>query len=335
MSWHTFWYDPKSGLLRSGWRVLAYLAMLIALFIPLTMLFFLLLPENMKLDRPPGSYYGILVSYLAAVPALIGAGVWALRVLERLPSHTLGISLTGAWARQLLLGLIAGLAIVGLMLGLLWGGRMATVLPHGAEKETLLLLGAAAAFMLLVGLTEELLFRGYLFQTLLRGIDPLLTLFLTSAAFALFHLNNDNWSLLGLTNIFLFGVLLGLLYLRSGSLWLPIGLHAAWNFGQVLLHVPVSGNEVPFPTPFTAVLIGDRLLTGGAFGLEGSVILSALLLGVVALVVYSRFGLPLESRWWEWRSFAFAPVMPRNWDITVNSRHYQWKLFGHDQAGSD
>jgi hypothetical protein len=332
MNWRNIWYDPKKERLRSGWRILAFLAMALAFSIPLFVLFQEFLPAEMELNTPPGLYYVKLIEVLAITPALIAAGVWALKVFDRLPARALGISFEGAWLRQLLLGIAAGLLLVGAALGLLWAGGLAKVEWQGAGKEMLLVLGASALFMLLVGLSEELLLRGYLFQTLLRGIGPLLTLFLTSVAFALFHISNDNWTLLGLTNIFLVGVLLGLLYLRSGSLWLPIGLHAGWNLAMVLFHVPVSGFQVSFSTPFLTTLTGHRLITGGAFGLEGGAVVSILLLGMIALAVHGRFGLPLDSRWWEWRDLALAPDTPQNWDFSVDSRYYQWKLLGHDQS---
>jgi len=308
---------------------MSFTVLLSALF---SMLLSAFSPMSLDYDKPPGQFYGILIERLAMIPALIAAGVWALKVFERLPARALGIVPEGAWLRQLLLGIAAGLLLIGAVLGLLRASGMAVIHWQGTGKEMLLMLGEAALFMLLVGLAEELLVHGYLFQTLLRGIGPLFTLLLTSLLFACLHLFNPDRTLLSMTNIFLVGVLFGLLYLRSGSLWLPIGLHAGWNFAQVLFHVPVSGMGISFSTPFLTELTGQRLVTGGAFGPEGGIVVSAVLLGMITLVVYGRFGLPLDSRWWEWRGLARAPEMPQNWDFSVDSRYYQWKLLGHDQS---
>ncbi|MHB0934941.1 MAG: CPBP family intramembrane glutamic endopeptidase [Armatimonadota bacterium] len=332
MFWRNLWYDPTSNRLRSGWRVLAFLAMALLFFLLLALIFSAFLPEELLANKDAGPYLEALIFQLAAIPALIAAGVWALRAFDRLPSRTLGISPEGKWLPQLLLGLAVGIGMIVLVMGVLWASGSATIRWQSVEKGALLLLAGSAVFMLLVGLAEELLFRGYLFQTLLRGIGPLLTLFFTSILFAAFHLGNPNWTLLSLTNIFVFGVLFGLLYLRSGSLWLPIGLHAGWNFAQVLFHVPVSGSAIPFPTPFMVSLTGPRLIAGGDFGPEGGVVVSAVGLAVIALVTYCRCGFSFESRWWEWRGFTLTPDMPQNWDFSIGKRHYQWKLLGHDQS---
>lgn len=332
MNWRTLWYDPKSNQLRSGWRVLAFLAMAFGFLLLLGLLFTIFLPAKLLADKMFGPYLEDLIFRLAAIPALIAAGVWALRTFDHLPARTLGIAPEGKWLPQLLLGFAVGIGMVGLVVGLLWGGGFAAVSWQPVGKEPLLLLAASLLFMLLVGLMEELLFRGYIFQTLLRGIGPLMTLFVTASLFAVFHMDKPNWTLLSLTNIFVFGVLFGLLYLRSGSLWLPIGLHAGWNFAQVLFHVPVSGSTIPFPTPFITTLTSHPLIAGGSFGLEGGVVVSVLTLAVIALVTYSRSGLAFESRWWEWSGFTLTPDMPQNWDFSIGKRHYQWKLLGHDQS---
>jgi len=332
MNWRSIWYDPKSDRLRSGWRVLAFLALAFVFLLLLGLLFTIFLPEKLIADKVFGLYIENLIFRLAGIPALIAAGIWALRTFDHLPARTLGISPEGKWLRQLLLGFAAGIGMIGLVLGVLWVSGFASIHWQPVGKVPLLLLAASLLFMLLVGLMEELLFRGYIFQTLLRGIGPLMTLLITSLLFVLFHIDNPNWTLLSLTNIFLFGVLFGLLYLRSGSLWLPIGLHTAWNFTQVLFHVPVSGLTVPFPTPFTTTLTGHRLIAGGTFGPEGGVVVSVLALAVIALVTYSRFGLAFESRWWEWHGFTLTPDMPQNWDFSIGKRYYQWKLLGHDQS---
>ena len=332
MNWRSLWYDPNSSRLRSGWRILAFLAMASGLSLGIMMVLTLFVPEKLLTGKPSGDYLGYLIDRLAMTPALIAAGVWALRILDHLPSRTLGISPEGKWLRLLLLGYAAGIVMIGLVMAVLWASGSAVIRLQSVGRESLLLLGGGALFMLLAGFWEEVLFRGYIFQTLLRGIGPLLTLFLTSILFALLHLVNPNWTLLSLTNIFLFGMFFGLLYLRSGSLWLPIGLHAGWNFAQVLFHVPVSGNAIPFPTPLMATFSGSRLIAGGTFGPEGGVVVSALVLAAIALVTHGRFGLSFESRWWEWRGFTLVPDLPQNWDFSIGKRYYQWKLLGHDQS---
>ena len=117
---------------------------------------------------------------------------------------------------------------------------------------------------------EELLFRGYPFQKLHRWRRGVAIVFV-ALVFAALHMGNVAVSWLGLTNIFLGGILLGLAYERYGRLWFPIGLHLAWN----VMSGPILGHEVSGYDSMATVLVerghGPGWLTGGEFGIEGSV----------------------------------------------------------------
>ncbi|HEX7154016.1 MAG TPA: CPBP family glutamic-type intramembrane protease [Thermoanaerobaculia bacterium] len=134
-------------------------------------------------------------------------------------------------------------------------------------------------------LHEELLFRGYPFQKLYRRW-PRFTLVAVALAFAVVHAGNSNVTMLALLNIFLGGLLLGLAYALHLRLWFPIGLHLAWN----LMSGPVLGYEVsgyvPAATLLTVVGTGPLWLTGGAFGIEGSALMSLAELGGIAFLMW-------------------------------------------------
>jgi membrane protease YdiL (CAAX protease family) len=116
---------------------------------------------------------------------------------------------------------------------------------------------------------EELLFRGYAFQKLHRFHRGFALVFV-ALIFAGLHLGNAAVSWLGIANIFLGGVLLGLAYERYGRLWFPIGLHLAWN----VTSGPILGHEVSGFDSMVTVFVergsGPTFLTGGEFGIEGS-----------------------------------------------------------------
>lgn len=118
-------------------------------------------------------------------------------------------------------------------------------------------------------LHEELLFRGYGFQTLYRWRRGFAIVFV-ALLFAALHARNTAVTPLGLTNIFLGGILLALAYARRQRLWMPIGLHLAWN----LMSGPIIGHEVSgYESPMTVLIEaghGPDWLTGGEFGIEGS-----------------------------------------------------------------
>jgi hypothetical protein len=137
------------------------------------------------------------------------------------------------------------------------------------------------------GFVEELIFRGILFRWIEEFGGSWAALAVTSALFGLVHIGNDNatwWS--SLTIALVAGTMLGGAYMLTRSLWLPIGIHFGWNVTQGLVwDVPVSGNDVDGLVD--ARLVGDPLISGGAFGLEAS---------VIALVVAGAFGAWLVLR---------------------------------------
>ena len=88
---------------------------------------------------------------------------------------------------------------------------------------------------------EELLFRGFGFQVLLRDLGSWTTILPVGVIFAVLHAGNPSSNWLGLANTAGFGILFGYAFLRSHDIWLPIGLHFGWNFTLPLFGVNVSG----------------------------------------------------------------------------------------------
>ena len=119
---------------------------------------------------------------------------------------------------------------------------------------------------------EELLFRGILFRWIEEFGGSWAALIITSALFGMAHSLNPGATLFSSFCVAVeAGLLLGGAYMLTRNLWMPIGLHAAWNYTQgPILGVPVSGNEVH--GIFQAKLSGPVILSGGSFGLEASVI---------------------------------------------------------------
>jgi uncharacterized protein len=134
---------------------------------------------------------------------------------------------------------------------------------------------------------EELVFRGYAFQKLLRW-NRAAALFGVALLFAALHAGNNSVTPLALANVFLGGILLGLAYERYARLWFPIGLHLSWN----LMSGPILGHEVSGYTSAQTVFVliehGPAWLTGGGFGIEGSVWMTGVeLLAIGALRISS------------------------------------------------
>lgn len=140
-------------------------------------------------------------------------------------------------------------------------------------------------FMAAAAMTEELLFRGILFRIIEERAGTWLSLTLTGTLFGLMHLVNPNASLWGALAIAVeAGAMLAAAYAATRTLWLPIGVHFAWNFAASgIFSTEVSGNDTPQGL-LDSSTSGSPLLTGGDFGPEGS--LYAVLFGVMLTVAF-------------------------------------------------
>lgn len=138
-------------------------------------------------------------------------------------------------------------------------------------------------------IVEELIFRGLMFQAIDRLGGKPLALAVTSLFFGVAHLGNPGATLWSAFAIALeAGVLLGAAFLWRRNLWFIMGLHFAWNAIEGLLGFPVSGHSAA--GLFTVEMNGAALLTGGEFGLEGSIVpvVVSLLISIPMLIGATR-----------------------------------------------
>src|SRR5690606_38169967 len=138
---------------------------------------------------------------------------------------------------------------------------------------------------LIVAFVEEMMFRGYFLNVFMDRYTPLASVLITSILFGSMHFLNPSFGWLGLVNITLAGVLIGLTYFIRKTIWLPLGIHFGWNFVQgTVLGFHVSGLEAD--AVFRHELSDNALLSGGAFGLEGSLVTTLVCLIVIGLVYF-------------------------------------------------
>jgi membrane protease YdiL (CAAX protease family) len=164
--------------------------------------------------------------------------------------------------------------------------------PAGALRVTVLsVLWFAAGAM-----GEELLFRGYAFQTLIQAVTFLPATLLMAALFGLAHMQNPHVTAFSLSNVVLAGILFSFAYMKTRSLWLPFGVHFAWNFSQTTLFgLPTSGMTDPSHTLFNAVRSGPAWIGGGEFGPEGGVLATIALLACLWYVLKAGYLKPPEG----------------------------------------
>ena len=227
----------------------------------------------------------IIISLFGFLAMLLTA--WLFRhFIDRQSFRSLGFSFTGR-IKDLLFGFILGFVMIsaGFVVLLVSG----TLSLEMIQANGLLLFGYLI-FFLIGSCNEEIMIRGYILTNLCSSMNRYLALFLSSLLFALMHLGNSNVTWLAFINILLAGVLLGIYFIHQKNLWLPIGLHFSWNYFQG----PVYGFEVSGVNIKGMVIqnmSGEDWLTGGPFGLEGSLITTVLMVLAIT-VLHLKYGRP-------------------------------------------
>lgn len=141
-------------------------------------------------------------------------------------------------------------------------------------------------FFLLVAITEEFALRGFVLERMLQGgVNKFWALFLSATLFSLVHIANPSFDFLSFINILLAGILLGSSYIYTRNLCFPIALHWFWNWIQgPVLGYEVSGNKF-CDGLLTLYLPEANLINGGAFGFEGSILCTVLMVAGTAVIL--------------------------------------------------
>jgi membrane protease YdiL (CAAX protease family) len=205
------------------------------------------------------------------VATLIVGKLLARESWERLGWRTEGRGLAGH-ARPFARGIGVGIAMAAfaIVLALLFDRASVTITPDWRRWPAVV--APLVVVLLAAALNEELIFRGFPLQRLSDAIGAVPALLILAIGFAIAHLGNDNVSTIGLVNIALAGIWLGVAFFTTGGMALAWGLHFGWNAGLGLLFdAPVSGYL--FSVPAVEYAPGPHAwVDGGAFGPEGGIV---------------------------------------------------------------
>lgn len=287
--------NPDEGRVRAGWRLLAFVVLLVVVTAGLFVGVSLLLPTTFQPGA--GSTFTLLgLSALGTVVAVVVAG----RFLDHRALTDFGLRVDDRfWVADLGFGLVlggvlmTGVFLVELALG--WVRVTGTVQSTGAFLPGILV---GVALFLVVGVYEELLARGYLLTNVAEGLvgyvgrqgAVIVSVTLSSAVFGGLHAVNPGATGLSTLSIGVAGVWLAVGYVTTGELALPIGAHVTWNaFQGLVFGFPVSG-VTPTATVVAVEQRGPTLWTGGTFGPEAGLLgLAGTLAGIVVTLLWVRY----------------------------------------------
>jgi uncharacterized protein len=254
-----------SHRLRAGWRFL------IAVFVLIIVQYVAVIITNLVIARSANTLLFESIFRPLALVMLLTAFAAMVKGLDLSPQGPLegqGLQRNSSWLRELSLGMAVGAVMIMLAVGIIvaLGGYHLESISWSLERLLVIIWVTMTAAAL-----EEVGFRGYPFQKLVEGIGPSGAIAVLSALFGVIHLGNPHGNAFGFVNTTLVGALLAIAYLRTRALWLPIGIHFAWNFSLgTVFGLPVSGVDL-FSVILKAQASGPEWLTGGDYGIEASV----------------------------------------------------------------
>jgi len=196
----------------------------------------------------------------------------ATKFIDRKPLMSIGLSVKDK-ANEMLVGLGFALAFIGGLFLLLWLLGAITITGYVGFKPGVFFV---SMMLFLAAFDEELIFRGYILNSMMDSSSRWVALAGSSALFALMHAGNpsvwSNW--VPMTELFAAGFILGISYTFTKNLWFPTFFHFGWNFFQGLFGFEISGINVDSWKMISHENTGNvpDIISGGAFGIEGSVI---------------------------------------------------------------
>jgi membrane protease YdiL (CAAX protease family) len=255
--------------------------------------------SHLQADAPDMTALSGVATLLAALGSLWVAG----RLLDRRPFSGFGFRLDRRWWGDLAFGLALGMLLMTAIFLVELAAGWVTIRSFLHTTPRAQPFGLVFAYSLVlficVGIYEEALARGYLLRNLseglnLRFVGPRVAIILawviSSLIFGALHAGNPNATLVSTINLMVAGLFLGLSYVLTGELAIPIGLHITWNLFQGNVYgFPVSGGDFTQATVIAVTQGGPDWCTGGAFGPEAGLIgLLATMAGMALIAWWVR-----------------------------------------------
>ncbi len=288
------------GNVKTGFSVFGKISLSIIIFFSFTIIlgiifgiismFFVETPTNPDVVKDwltNNEIVNFLITILGNI-SIISAAIILYAIFERKKKWAFGWK-QAYLLKELIIGLLVGIILISLsfLLILAFGG----ISISAYQFNTALGKPFFLSFLIFIGvaISEEFYSRGYVQGLIKYHFGTKASIIFSSILFALLHAFNDAVfsTIFPLLNLFLAGILLGISREVSGGLWMPIGFHLTWNFFQGnIFGFEVSGKDVD------SIMVieqqGSSYISGGAFGAEGSAIVTVVLI-VASYVIYKYY----------------------------------------------
>ena len=233
-------------------------------------------------------YHYFLYYELFSFVIILFLFIFWVKVIEKNALSSLGF-VKRNWLKYLGWGIMFSLVQMGVIALVYQVSGIGSFELNELSLEPILFILGLFPFWLLQGGTEEVGTRGWLLTRIAARTNLPLAIAISSSLFGILHMGNAGVTFLSVLNIILDGVLAGLLFIYTDSIWLVVAQHGTWNYVQGnLLGFQVSGTGADASIFSFTMGSGPDWLTGGTFGAEGSIITTMVLL--LSLVIVYRLG---------------------------------------------
>ena len=233
-------------------------------------------------------YHYLLYYELSSFVIILFLFIFWVKVIEKNALSSLGF-VKRNWLKYLAWGILMSLVQMGVIALVYQLSGIGSFELNELSLEPILFILGLFPFWLLQGGTEEVATRGWLLTRIAARTNLPLAIVISSSLFGILHMGNAGVTFLSVLNIILDGVLAGLLFIYTDSIWLVVAQHGTWNYVQGnLLGFQVSGTGADASIFSFTMGSGPDWLTGGEFGAEGSLITTIVLLA--SLVIVYRLG---------------------------------------------
>lgn len=240
------------------------------------------LVENFAEFITENNLFFALVIYSTAI-TLVLAYIFARKFLKR-SNLSLGL-VDSNKIKSYGKGILLGFGLLSIIVLLLRLTGFAEIIRNTKTFKLKLFLVFLPAW-LIQGFEEEFLLRSILMNQMAAGGKIKVAIIANSLIFSIFHLGNTGFNLMAFVNIFLVGLVFSLIFYLNGSIYTSAAAHSFWNMTMANIYgITVSGNSPTGVNLFNTKLTGPTIISGGSFGIEGSIVTSLVLLVVLIILI--------------------------------------------------